>query len=438
MADENGRDERGFHPRHASPYPVGAPVPAGEEPHHPGEVTRTYGGPAGAPPVLATTAGFCPACGTPLDVGSRFCPRCGRATQLGQAAQLPVAAAAIAPPAPPPGGYVPPGPPAQTEPSPGRRVPTWVWAAIGGFVVAAAAVAVVLSLFVFGGGDSTSGAGARTEPTSAPGGYIASIRRPVALLTRSATVTGNTLGSAATAADVARVHTVARQQLAAVSQSFTTLSALAVAPAVRADQQTLLRAVGEQRRYLTVLVRTTGLAPDAALAQLGGVRVAGRRTVSAYRAFLRREPQAGVGVITAAGLTQTDGLRAALGALQDQTAPPDIPQNVSPLQSDPGPAVVPDGLGGSDGFSSPAGTTSCSAVGETVTCSSAAGSVSVDQFGTAYTSGSAGSGYAALGYGRSWSNGNISCSISPDLGTTCTNGDGYGFQIRQQDIVSIP
>jgi zinc-ribbon domain len=291
------------------------------------------GGPAQAPAEAGAATGFCPGCGSDLEADSRFCSSCGRPSPL-----RPVEAA-----------------PAREAPSSRGGMPRWAWAAIGGIAIAAAAVAVVLAVFVFGGGGSERAAPVRAaSPRPA---YLARIRGPVDLLTRSATAAGNALTSAASADDVSRLRRIARGQLAAVSASYARLSAMSVAPARRADQRALLRAVGEQRRYLTVLVRTTGLAPTAALAGLGGVRAAGRRMVGAYRVVLRKQPGAGVGLITAAGLTQIDGLRTALLALREASAPPPAPQpaagppapappdsSLLPNPAPPGPAPSSDGL----------------------------------------------------------------------------------------------
>lgn len=399
--------------------------------------------PRGDGQVGASPVHFCTGCGVPLHVDDAFCANCGRSTgnPAGTAASVPQAPPPATPVAPAAGGpsYGPPGPvtgppptPPVVPPSPapqggGRGRPPWLLPAVLGLAAVTLVVAAVLVItMVTRGGD-----GPAADGPGAPAGYLARINSQYQLLTRSATVTGNALSTASQARDVARINTVAERQLEAVSTAYTALAALPVSPDERPAQVALVRAAGQQRRYLALLVRTTGSAPQVGLRQVPAVGREGRDTVSAYRAFTAAAPGAAT-TITTAGLADTSGLADALRAkkaFQDRQR--------QPASVDRGPGTSSRPAAGSSGFISPAGTTVCGAGQGTVICRSAAGTVALDQYGAAYyTGGSPGAGYGRLDYGRTWSHGTISCSIDPDFGTYCANQDlGQGwFRIRLQDL----
>ena len=378
---------------------------------------------------VGVAAHFCTGCGGALKASDAFCAHCGRAV-----AGVPEAPPPLAPPAPIPVNAVvstpPPAPPALppagTAPSGGDGTsgkPGWLIPVIAGAVIAVVALGIGAFLLLRGGGgDETA---TPTPAASQPGGYLSRIDRSYTQLTRSATATGNSLSTAAAPGDVARVNQVARRQLQVVSTAYTDLSKLPVSDAERPAQTALVRAASLHRRYLALLVRATSIPAATGLGQVDSVQRAGQQAVAGYRDFLRQAPEA-PSVITAAGLADTAGLKTALKAKRDaQTAPP------SSGGSNSGGSVAPASNGG---FRSPAGTTTCGAVGGSVVCRSNAGTIAIDQSGSAYyAQGSPGSGYGVLQYGQVWSNGGISCAIDQSLGTVCSNG-GWAFRIRAQDL----
>lgn len=376
-------------------------------------------------PVLP--AHFCTGCGGSVNTSDAFCAHCGRpvaavaeaAQPLAAPAPIPVQAVVSTPPPAPPSA---PTGAAAANGEGGRGRPGWLIPVVAGAAAAVVALGVGGFLIFGGGGDGES---ASNSPAAAqPSGYLSRIDRSYTQLTRSATATGNALSTAASAGDVARVNQVARRQLQVVSTAYTDLAKLPVTDAERPAQTALVRASSLHRRYLALLVRTTSIPAATGLGQVAGLERAGQQAVAGYRDFLRQAPEAAP-TITAAGLADTSGLKAALKAKRDsQTAPSQTPSGPTP-----GPAPA-----GGSGFVSPARTTTCGAVGGSVICRSGAGSVAIDQSGSAYyAQGSPGSGYGVLQYGQVWSSGGISCAIDRDLGTVCSNG-GWAFRIRAQDL----
>jgi Meckel syndrome type 1 protein len=401
-----------------------------------------------AEPMFGRHPHFCTGCGNPVGAADAYCPMCGRGTgavtgedlpaldgpgalgvtapTTGLAATAPAPPAAAAPPAAPPAP--PPAPDAAAGP-PAR--PAWLMPALLGFGAVLAVLLTLAGILWFTGRDSGGGGGGGSAATS---GYLRQISADYGLLSRSATAMGNTLATAAAAKDVANINTVARRQLQAATGAYNNLAAMPVAASDRAAQTALVAAAAAQRRYLAALARATSVAPATGLRQVPAIGRAGRETVAAYRRFLALAPGAAT-AITTAGLADTGGLTAALTARRAFQDRQDAAEAAAAARAAAPPVVA--NTSSSAGFSSPAGTTFCSAYGDSVVCSSDAGNVAIDQYGAAYSTGaSAGGGYGTLPYNTTWTNGSIWCEITDAAGTHCQNpsrGEGY-FYIRKQDI----
>lgn len=122
---------------------------------------------AGAPASGGAVSGMvCSSCGATVKIGGRFCPRCGGT--LGAAASPGPPAVASAPPrfeaSPRPEMPSAPAHPASPPPSKGRKLPRWLWFALGGL-----ALLLLLGLggaaFLWFGRDKAAPDGATPSPT---------------------------------------------------------------------------------------------------------------------------------------------------------------------------------------------------------------------------------------------------------------------------------
>lgn len=220
-------------------------------------------------------------------------------------------------------------------------LPIWALGVIGGAV---ALVVIGIILLVSSGGSSSK--------DSSPGqqtAYVASIKRPLDLLNRSAVVVGKQLASTSEPVDLAALNRVAERQLDVVEEARSALAETPTSPDDARAQRTLLAAVSEQRTYVIALSRASKDTPSqSSLASANRARASGGRVLSDYATFFALEPSA-PNAITGTDLTDVSGLRQAINeAIADQKAEEDRAAGAARQRATPAPPANPSSGGVSD------------------------------------------------------------------------------------------
>lgn len=191
-------------------------------------------------------------------------------------------------------------------------LPVWAAGVIGGLVALIVIVGIVA--LVSGGSDDDSSEEAKAAGSSA---YVAAIKQPLGLLTRSAVLVGKELVAVSDPGDLAKVRRMATRQLDAIEESRTALADVDVPAEDARAHRILLRAVTGQRSYVVALLRASDATPSqASLNNVNRARQTAGKVLADYRSFFALEPEA-ADAITGTDLTDTFGLREAIRSAID-------------------------------------------------------------------------------------------------------------------------
>jgi hypothetical protein len=147
---------------------------------------------------------------------------------------------------------------------------------------------------------STPGDGQAT-PLLQPKPYLTRVKPTLDKLTDSSTTVAQALAVTSTEQDLPRLARTASAQVPVVQQARRRLAGLTPLSRERAAHAALVRATVSHRRYLTLLIQAANLGRGVGDGVLPAARATVTNTLSNYRTFFAREPEA-VDLITDSGI----------------------------------------------------------------------------------------------------------------------------------------